>query len=226
MNTISETIKMKDELYNKIQILIQHKKVYLVNKLDEPIENLIYSTFSMLTTDDAIGVSDSPHYQIQNIPTGQAVYLETLDGWEDGTIYYNLVSLKTTSITLDDSFTLKQKPLSGLVKLPPLADCTIEKIKSDKGFIVNTDNKKVTNELYWLVEDLKAYTDLTGSHFDTEKAEVKLWKMNPILSKNDFSEIQRLQKNLLGRLEIPMFFDKEAFSEKVDELYQLVTKIK
>lgn len=211
-----------NELYNKIEIIIQRGQVYLVNKLEEPINTLIYSTFSMITTDDEIGVSAAPHYQIQNIPAGQAVYLETLDGWEDGSIYYHLVSLKTASFTSEESFTLKEKKLSGLIKLPQLADCKIQKIKSDKGFVVNINNKNAMNELYWLAEELKSYTDLTGDHFDTEKAEMKLWKMNSILAKSDFPEIQKLQKNLLGRLEIPMFFDKKAFSEKVDELYQLL----
>ena len=217
---------MKEQLYNKIQIIIQHKKVYLANKLDEPIERLVYSTFSMLTMDNDIGISDAPHYQIQHIPAGHIVHLETLDGWEDGSIYYTLVSLKTASITSKESFSLKQKPLSGLVALPPLADCKIEKINTEKGFIVNTNDKKAVNELYWLAEELKAYTDLTGSQFDTEKAQVKLWKMKPILSKNDFPKVQAIQHNLLGRLEIPMFFEKEAFSEKVDELYQLLEKMK
>jgi len=219
---MSET---KELFYNKIEIIIQHKKVYLVNKLDESINELIYSTFSMLTTDEVIGVSAAPHYQIQNIPAGHAVYLETLDGWEDGAIYYQMTSLKTISISFQETFTLKQKPLSGLVKLPPLANCKIEKIKSDKGFVVNTNDKKAINKLYWLAEELKSYTDLTGDRFDTEKAQVILWKMNPILSKNNFSKIHTIQKNLLGRLEIPMFFDKMAFSEKVDELYEILEEM-
>lgn len=217
---------MNNVLQQKVQILIQHKKVYLVNKLDEPIDQLVYNTFSMLTTDDDIAISDTPHYQIEDIPAGDAVYLETLDGREDGTIYYNLVSIKTASISLTDTFQLKQKKLSGLISLPPLADCTIQKINTEKGFMVNTNDKDPINELYWLAEDLKSYTDLTGSRFDTEKAQWRLWKMNPVLSKNDFPEIQKLQNNLLGRLEIPMFFDKEEFSKEVDELYELLEKIK
>ena len=215
----------KELLYNQIEIIIQRGMVYLVNKLDESINTLVYSTFSMLTTDNEIGISDTPNYQIQNIPAGHAVYLETLDGWEDGAIYYSLVSLETASISINESFSLKQKALSGLVKLPQLANCLIEKLHSTAGFIVKINNKKAMNELYWLAEELKSYTDLTGDRFDTEKAEAKLWKMNPILSENDFPEIQKLQKNLLGRLEIPMFFDKKAFSEKVDELYKNLTEM-
>ncbi|MGB0863738.1 MAG: hypothetical protein ACPG19_02085 [Saprospiraceae bacterium] len=217
---------MKEQLYNKIEILIQRKKVYLVNKLDETIEQLAYSTFSMVTTDNQVGVSDAPNYQIQNIPAGHAIYLETLDGWEDGVIYYDLVSLKTASISINKGFSLKQKPLSGLIPLPPLANCSVEKISSQKGFIVNTNGKKAINELYWLAEELKAYTDLVGGHFDTEKAQTKLWKMNSILSKNDFPKVQALQNNLLGRLEIPMFFEKDEFSKKIDELYELLEKMK
>lgn len=218
---------MKEKLSEKLTIIIQQGKVYLSNQLTESIEELVYSTFSMVTMDDDIAISDAPHYQIQNIPAAHAVYLETLDGWEDGAIYYNLVSLKTASILSEEGFQLKEKKLSGLIKLPPLANCTIEKIKSDKGFIASVGdatNRSIINELYWLAEDLKAYTDLTGSYFDTEKAEMKLWKMNSILSKNNLPKIQKLQKNLLEQLEIPMFFDKEEFSEQVDELYELLKK--
>ena len=214
------------KIYKSVYICIQHKKVYLINKLSELISELRYSTFSMLTLDDQIGVSSAPHYKILNIPAGQAMYLETLDGWEDGSIYYQLESIKTASFSHDKSFILNQKQLSGMIALPPLAGCNVEKINTSEGFILNIDNKKAINELYWCAEDLKAYTDLTGNHFDTEKAQVKLWKMNPILSKNDFPKIQRLQNNLLGRLEIPMFFDKAEFSGKVDELYNTLELLK
>lgn len=219
---------IESKIYKSVYICTQNKKVYLINKLTEPISELIYSTFSMLTTDDQIGISDAPHYKIQNIPAGQAVYVETLDGWEDGSIYYQLQSIKTASFSDENAFTLNQKSLSGMITLPTLANCVVEKIAADKGFIVNTNtnNDKAMNELYWLAEDLKAYTDLTGSHFDTEKAQVKLWKMNPILSKNDFPKIQKLQNNLLGQLEIPMAFDKAEFSEKVDELYAYLEELK
>ena len=220
---------MKEQLYSKVKIIIRRKQVYLINKLDEPIESLVYNTFSVLTTDDAIGVSSSTHFKIYDIPAGHAVYLETLDGWEDGAIHYNLVALKTATVSLEKEFSLNKKPLSGLIKLPPIAKCRIEKIEVTDGFVVEINqeiDKKTVNELYWLAEDLKAYADLTGSHFDTEKAQTKLWKMNPILSKFDFPKIQKLQNNLLGRLEIPMFFDKEEFSAKVDELYGLLEEMK
>lgn len=80
------------------------------------------------------------------------------------------------------------------------------------------------NELYWLAEDLLAYTDLTGNHFDIEKAQIKLWKMNPILSKNDFPTIQQLYNDLDEILENTAFFDKSTFIDKVNELYKTLEK--
>ena len=82
------------------------------------------------------------------------------------------------------------------------------------------------NELYWLAEDLVAYTDLTGNHFDIEKAQIKLWKMRLILAKNDFPKIQNLYGELEDSLVFPAFFDKPDFAEKVNELYQLLEKTK
>jgi|GEM_PF-1283774 hypothetical protein len=81
---------------------------------------------------------------------------------------------------------------------------------------------KAIKELYWLAEDLQAYTDLTGDNFDTEKAQSKLWKMNPILAENDFHEIQNLYDELLDALELPSFFDKAAFAEMVEALFELL----
>ena len=71
-----------------------------------------------------------------------------------------------------------------------------------------------------------AYTDLTGNYFDIEKAQIKLWKMNPILKKNDFPNIQNLYHQLDEMLEITALFDKPIFAEKVNELYQLLEKMK
>ncbi len=82
------------------------------------------------------------------------------------------------------------------------------------------------NELYWIAEELLAYTDLTGNYFDIEKAQTKLWKMQPILAKNDLPTIQKLYDELIELLEVPMFFDKPIFSKKVDELYGLLEKMK
>jgi hypothetical protein len=83
-------------------------------------------------------------------------------------------------------------------------------------------NKQAIKELYWFTEDLQAYTDLTGNHFDIEKAQSKLWKMNPILTHNDLPEIQNLYDELLDALEIPSFFDKAAFAEMVEALSELL----
>ena len=86
-------------------------------------------------------------------------------------------------------------------------------------------NKKDLNELYWFAEDLLAYTDLTGSEFDTEKAQTKLWKMQPYLVQADFPKIQSLHRQLLEELENPMFFNKVIFLEKVNELYAILAKM-
>lgn len=216
------------KLYQQIQIIIQKGKVYLHNKSDETIESLIYETTSMFTVDEMIAVSATPSYQITNIPFNKAVLLEVLDGWEDGKPSYYLTKVNTKSVAFEGNINLKITHLSGMFALPQIVDCAIVKLGSTDGFIVDMEKKDTNsvNELYWLAEDLLAYTDLTGEQFDTEKAQVKLWKMNPILSKNDFPKVQELQNNLLGRLEIPMFFDKLAFAEKVNELYQSLEKMK
>ncbi len=219
---------LSTKLYKQIQILIQKGSVYLNNKSEETIEALVYETSSMFTADEMIAVSATPSYQVNNIPPKKAVLLEVLDPWEDGRPSYYLTKVKTAEIDFNGNINLKITHLSGMFDLPQIVNCEIIKLGSTDGFVVDMNQKdeKVVNELYWLAEDLLAYTDLTGEQFDTEKAQVKLWKMNPILSKNDLPEIQKLQNNLLGRLEIPMFFDKEEFSEKVNELYQLLEKMK
>ena len=219
---------LSTQLYQQIEIIIQKGKVYLHNKTAEMIEELVYETASMLTTDDVIAVSATPTYQIMNIPPNKAVLLEILDGWEDGKISYYLTKVKTKTIDFQGNINLKIKYLSGMIALPQIVDGEIVKLGSKDGFVVDTAAKadNPVNDLYWLAEDLLAYTDLTGEQFDTEKAQLKLWKMNSILSKNDFPKVQELQENLLGRLEIPMFFEKEEFAAKVNELYQLLMKMK
>lgn len=218
---------LSTQLYQQIQIIIQKGKVYLHNKSAETIEELTYETTSMFTADDVIAVSSTPSYKINGISPNTAVLLEILDTWEDGKVSYYLTKVKTESIDFQGSINLKIKHLSGLVALPQIVDCVVVKLGSTDGFVVDLEEKNtdVVNELYWLAEDLLSYTDLTGNIFDTEKAQVKLWKFNPVLKKYSFPEIDKLQNNLLGRLEIPMFFDKEAFREKVYELYQLLEKM-
>lgn len=219
---------LSTQLYQQFQIIIQKGKVYLHNKSAETIKELIYETAVMLTTDEMIAVSATPSYKITNIPPNKAVLLEILDGWEDGKLSYYLTKVKSKTIDFQGSIDLKIKSLSGLIALPQIVDCAVVKLGSIDGFIVDTNetDTKSVNELYWLAEDLLAYTDLTGERFDTEKAQLKLWKMNPILSKNKFSNVEALQQNLLGQLEIPMFFDKTEFAERVNELYQLLEKIR
>lgn len=221
-------MNLSTKLYKQVQILIQKGNVYLYNKLEENINVLVYETSSMLTMDEVIVVSATPSYRVTNIPSNKAILLEVLDGWEDGKVAYYLTKVKTKTIDFQGNIDLKIKYLSGMVALPQIVDADLVKLGSKDGFVVDTEEADSTtvNELYWLGEDLLAYTDLTAEQFDTEKAAMKLWKMNPILSKNDFPKIQKLQKDLLGRLEIPMFFDKSAFAEKVNELYQLLKKIK
>jgi hypothetical protein len=87
-------------------------------------------------------------------------------------------------------------------------------------------DKEKLNELYWLAEELKAYTDLTGERFDVEDAQNRLWKMKPTLSALNLEAVQQLYDELEGQLETPMFFDKSAFAEKVDAYYELLEKWK
>ncbi|MFT5834830.1 MAG: hypothetical protein ACI97N_002470, partial [Cognaticolwellia sp.] len=76
-------------------------------------------------------------------------------------------------------------------------------------------NKKVITELYWLAEDLLAYTDLTMDRFDIENAQNRLWKMRPILSQNDLPNIQKLYDEMTEQLEVSSFFKKADFAENV-----------
>ena len=125
------------KLYQSIQIIIQKGKVYLHNKSDENIDELIYETASMLTTDDVIAVSSIPQYQITKISPNTSVLLEVLDGWEDGIINYYLTKLKTKTIDFQGSIDLKVKYLSGMIALPEIVDCTITKLGAKDGFTIN-----------------------------------------------------------------------------------------
>lgn len=128
--------KSKKDIIQKIQIHIRGYEIYLVNLFEESIEELSYCTFSIFTTDDEIVTSEIPHYQIQKIPSKHAVHLETLDGMEDGTIYYQLNSLKFGDFIFDEKINLDAKKKSGMTKLLPIADCPIVKIKTEASSIV------------------------------------------------------------------------------------------
>ncbi len=88
------------------------------------------------------------------------------------------------------------------------------------------ERKDAINHLYWSVEELKSYTDLTGNRFDIDNAQRRLWQMNPILKKHDFPNIQKLYNDLDELLEYAAFFDKIEFSKKVDELYELLVRVR
>ena len=133
---------MNEQLYEKIQILIQHGNVYLHNKSEENMEELIYETASMLTMDETIVVSSTPRYQITNIPSNTAVFLEKLDGWDDGKVSYYLTKVKTEKITFEGTMTFKIKTISGMVSLPKIVDCEITKLGSKDGFAINTDKNE------------------------------------------------------------------------------------
>jgi hypothetical protein len=83
-------------------------------------------------------------------------------------------------------------------------------------------DKKNINELYWLAEELKSYTDLTGDRFDIDNAQRRLFPMQIFISNINSTELQKLYDELSDLLEVAAFFDKNAFSEKVDELYQIL----
>jgi len=86
-------------------------------------------------------------------------------------------------------------------------------------------NKKVITELYWLAEDLLAYTDLTMDRFDIENAQNRLWKMRPILSQNDLPNIQKLYDEMTEQLEVSSFFKKADFAENVQKMYDALENI-
>lgn len=87
-------------------------------------------------------------------------------------------------------------------------------------------NKKAITELYWLAEDLLAYTDLTMDRFDIENAQNRLWKMRPILSQTDLPNIQKLYDEMMEQLEVSSFFAKADFAENVRELYDVLEDMK
>lgn len=84
--------------------------------------------------------------------------------------------------------------------------------------------KDICKEIYWDVEELKSYTDLSGERFDIDSAQRRLWKMNPILKTNPEHPAKEIYNTLDEMLEYPPGFDKRAFSEQVDLLYELVEK--
>jgi hypothetical protein len=129
------------QLFKNIEILIQRGNVYLHNKMDETIEELIYETASTFTTDEEIVVSSIPSYQILNIPPNTAIFLEKLDGWDDGKVSYYLTKVKTEMVDFEGSFVLKSKPLSGMVRLPQIADCELVKLGSTDGYVIKLDNE-------------------------------------------------------------------------------------
>jgi len=135
---------MKDletQLSQNIVIIIQNKKVYLYNKMDKAITELIYETASMFTTDDVIVVSSMPRYEILNIPPNSAVFLEILDGWEDGIISYYLTKVKTETIDFEGSISLKDRSLSGMIRLPQIADCKLVKLSSKNGYVMKLNEE-------------------------------------------------------------------------------------
>lgn len=207
--------EIKEQLYHKIEIITQEGKVYLVNKLNESISALVYNTSPMATRNNEIGISDVSHYQVQDIPVGYAVEIETLDGAKEDSICYQITAVETASIAFKGTFIVKQKAFSGVIKLLKIADCTIKKINL-------VDDETAINKLYWLAEDLKSYTDLTGGRFDIDHAQRRLFPMQTILEKVDLPQVQALYNEVIELLEVAAFFDKMAFSQKVDELYQFL----
>ncbi len=82
--------------------------------------------------------------------------------------------------------------------------------------------KENINELYWLAEELKSYTDLTGDRFDIDNAQRRLFPMQPLVEKIGLAEYRERYDELAELLDVAAFFDKVVFSDKVDELYQLL----
>jgi len=88
------------------------------------------------------------------------------------------------------------------------------------------ERKEAIKQLYFLAEELKSYTDLTGSRFDIDNAQRRLWLMQAIVKKNDLSDINSLYDTLSEQLDVPSFFDKVSFSKSLDDLYTLLHSMK
>lgn len=131
--------KSEKDIIRYVQIHIRGYEVFLVNLMEESIEELSYCTFSIFTTDDEIVTSEIPHYQIQNIPAKHAIHLETLDGMEDGAIYYQMNSLKFGDFIFNEKINLNPKKKSGMTKSFPLANCPIVKVKTEASSVVKID---------------------------------------------------------------------------------------
>lgn len=128
--------EIEEHISKHILIHIRGYEVLLANLSEDTIEELVYCTFSVLNTGTEIVVSEAPYYQIQNIPAKHTVHLETLDGMEDGNIYYQLNSLKSGSHIFEGKLNLDTKKKSGMIKPLPVSDCPIKKIKTDKSSVV------------------------------------------------------------------------------------------
>ena len=85
----------------------------------------------------------------------------------------------------------------------------------------NEKNKLITN-LYWAVEELKAYTDLSGNRFDIDSALRRMQPIDQLVKVLNQQDINDLYDELMEQLSIPSFFDKMAFSEKVDLLFGIL----
>ncbi len=86
--------------------------------------------------------------------------------------------------------------------------------------------KNIYDQIYWDAEALKSYTDLTGNRFDIERAQLLLWKMNPILKNHPNHPAKQLYDKMDELLERAHCFDKILFSEHVDALYSQAEKEK
>jgi hypothetical protein len=86
--------------------------------------------------------------------------------------------------------------------------------------------KDLNNQLYWLAEELKSYTDLSEERFDISHAQKRVWSMNPILKNNDLPDVQDYYNELDELLENALLFDKLVFSEKVNQLFSLLEEKK
>ena len=81
------------------------------------------------------------------------------------------------------------------------------------------------NDLYWLCEELVAYTDLTGERFDIDSASRRLWPMNPVLNQLQNEVFIQKYRVLLNDLDDTVEFNKLDFAEKVHQFFYEIEQL-
>jgi|GEM_PF-1856265 hypothetical protein len=101
-----------------VKIIDQHDVRYLVNYTEKAIRRLVYKTGSFQSYGNDMLCSSTPHFQILDIPPSCHFKLEDVDLFEDGVIWFHLVSLEFANGETLGGEALQQSGLWGGSKLP------------------------------------------------------------------------------------------------------------